>query len=149
MNVVRTALLVGALGILAVVDANAQPLPVPRPLQMNLKATWFTVDFDTATVHPGFWGGTTTPDAQVRFIGPTLAFNSDGTTPAKGATFALYVSSTHNDGITACFALANQARLAGGHHTLRIKMRYQTPLILTASEGVTVKDGNIDCEVDP
>jgi hypothetical protein len=149
MNVVRVAVLVGALGILAVANADAQTPPILRPLQIPKTATWFTVDFDTATMHPGFWGGTTTPDAQVRFVGPPLAFHTDGTAPATGATFSLYVSSTHNDGITACFTLANQARFAGGHHTLRIKMRYQTPLMLTASEGVTVKDGNLDCEVDP
>jgi hypothetical protein len=120
-----------------------------RVLVTNTPATWFTVDFDTATLHPGFWGGTTTSDAQVRFVGPPIALHTDGTAPPTGASFDLYVSSTHNDGITACFALANQARLASGHHLLRIKMRYQTPLLLTAQGGVTVKDGNIDCELDP
>jgi hypothetical protein len=147
MKLGHTAIM--ALGFLALTMAAgdvalAQPHPL-RAVVTATPATWFDADYNTSQLHARYSGG------DLQLAGTVTQFRSDGTTPAPNTLFKVDIPNPGGDVLAACFTAANQARLAGGSHTLRVSVSMVSSLNIAAGEANPPRGGVrlVICELDP
>jgi hypothetical protein len=165
MNRGRTALLLAAAGVMLIAyddTASAQRptlTPQPRPTSaptITRPSSTVTVDLDATTIHTSLKNDVRlSPGANPAFLGGWLtlsgtatAATADGTPPAVGTRIQIVVDGDV-EGLTTCFTAANQARLAGGKHTLRVSVAALVGGFPADRGDIQVPIKNITCEIDP